>query len=173
DKGMPAFPSLNAEQIMDIAQFLHMRVELSANRGLYQSQNVVTGDPKKGEAYFNGSCKSCHSPTGDLAKIGSKFAPDMLQNRLLWPAGGFRGGGGTPKKVIVTLASGETVTGTLKQLDDFNVSLYDASGNYRWFKRDERVKIEVEDRLVGHRQLLAKYTDADVHNLTAYLVTLK
>ena len=98
DKGMPAFGSMSAAQLSDVAQFLHMRVELTANRGTYKTLNIVTGDAKKGEAYFNGAggCAGCHSPTGDLAKIGSRMAPDQLQNRFLWPGAGrgFGGGGG-------------------------------------------------------------------------------
>lgn len=178
DKGMPAFSSFTPEQVHDIAQFLHMRVELTANRGTYQNLNVVTGDAEKGRAYFNGAggCNGCHSPTGDLAHISTKLAPDQLQNKFLWPgAGGGRGfGEEAPKKrVTVTLSTGEAITGTLKRLDDFNVSILDSSGNYRSWPRENGLKVEVEDRLAGHRKLLAQYSDADIHNLTAYLVTLK
>jgi cytochrome c oxidase cbb3-type subunit 3 len=170
DKGMPAFPSFTPEQIYDLAQYLHLQVELVANRGLYKRLNVVTGDAKAGEAYFNGAggCKSCHSVTGDLAHIGTKYQPDALQTRFVWPAGR----GGTRQKITVTLPSGQTVTGTLKQIDDINVSLWDTGGSYRSWPR-ESVKVDLQDRLEGHRRLLEKYTDADMHNLTAYLVTLK
>jgi mono/diheme cytochrome c family protein len=172
NKGMPAFPNFAEGQLYDIAQFLRLQVELVANRGLYKRLNVVTGDAKAGETWFNGAggCKACHSVTGDLEHIGSKYPADALQTRFVWPGG--RGGGGRAQKVTVTLPSGEKVTGTLKRIDDIDVSLYDAAGNYRSWPRD-RVQVEVEDRLAGHRALLPKYTDADMHNLTAYLVTLK
>lgn len=178
DKGMPAFPNFAEGQLYDIAQFLHLQVELVANRGTYKRLNVVTGDAKAGEVYFNGAggCKSCHSPTGDLAKIGAKYQPDQLQTRFIWPGGGGFGGGGRggarAQKVTVTLAGGQSIPGTLKQMDDINISIYDASGTYRSWPR-EGLKVDLEDHLVGHRQLLDKYTDADMHNLTAYLVTLK
>ena len=55
DKGMPPFPNFAEGQLYDIAQFLHLQVELVANRGLYQRLNVVTGDAKAGEVYFNGA----------------------------------------------------------------------------------------------------------------------
>jgi small nuclear ribonucleoprotein (snRNP)-like protein len=87
----------------------------------------------------------------------------------VWPGG--RGGGNT-QKVTVTLPSGERVSGTVKQMDDMNLSMYDSSGRYRSWARDG-IKVELEDRLAGHRQLLEKLTDADMHNLTAWLVTLK
>ena len=178
DKGMPAFSGFSEGQLYDIAQFLHLQVELVANRGLYKRLNVVTGDAKAGEAWFNGAggCKSCHSVTGDLAHLGTKYQPDQLQTRFVWPGGGGFGGGGRaaarPQKVTVTLPSGQSISGTLKQMDDINISLYDASGNYRSWAR-EGLKVDIEDRLAAHRQLLDKYTDADMHNLTAYLVTLK
>ena len=52
------------------------------------------------------------------------------------------------------------------------MSIYDEAGNYRSWPR-EGLKIQMEDRLVAHRKLLEKYTDADMHNLTAYLAGLK
>jgi cytochrome c oxidase cbb3-type subunit 3 len=166
DKSMPAFPNFTKDQLYDISQFLHLQVELVANRGLYKRLNIVTGDPKAGERYFNTNCKSCHA--ADLAHAATKFpAPDQLQSRFVWPV--LRQS--TKKNVTIT-HDGEVIKGTLKQIDDFNVSMYDAAGNYHaWPIRS--VKVEIEDRLAGHRQLLEKYTDADIHNLTAYLVTLK
>jgi mono/diheme cytochrome c family protein len=179
DKGMPAFPNLTKEQLYDLSQFLHMQVELVANRGLYKRLNVVTGNAKSGEAYFTAHCASCHSVTGDLAHVGTRYQPEALQSRFIWPAG--RGGGGrggrggaTPSapKITVTLANGQTIAGTLKRLDDADVSFYDSAGNYRSFPRAE-VKVEQPDPLAGHRALLETLTDSDMHNLTAYLVTIK
>jgi mono/diheme cytochrome c family protein len=176
DKGMPAFPNLTQDQRYEIAEFLHMQVELAANRGTYQRLNIVTGDAKKGEAYFNGAgkCSTCHSVNGDLAHIAMKYAPDQLQNRFLWPAGsgGFGRGTSKPKKVQVTLPSGEIISGTVKRVDDFNISMHDSTGKYHSWPRS-RVKVVIEDKLVAHRQLLDQYADSDIHNLTAYLVTLK
>lgn len=179
DKGMPAFSNLTAGQAADIAEFLHMRVELAVNRGLYKVQNVVTGNPKAGEAYFNGAgrCNTCHSTSGDLAKVGSRFEPADLQAALLYPGSAFRfDGGGNAKpavtKVTVTLPSGKSISGALKRMDDFDVSMYDASGQYHSWPRAS-VKLEVEDRLKVHREMLDSYSDADVHNLLAYLVTFK
>jgi len=178
DHGMPAFASFTEPQLYDIAEFLHMQVELAANRGTYKLLNIVSGNPKAGEAYFNGpgKCNTCHSLTGDLAHIGSKLEPGDLQQTFLYP--GSRGYEPGPaarqeQKVTVTLASGQVLSGALKHLDDFNVSLYDAAGNFHSIARNKNVKVELEDKLVAHRQLLDQYTDADVHNLTAYLVTLK
>jgi cytochrome c oxidase cbb3-type subunit III len=169
DKGMPAFASMTAAQVSDIAQFLHMRVELSVNRGLYKVQNIVVGDAKAGEAYFNAHCKTCHA--NDLAHVATKFAPVDLQAAFLWPASG-RGRGARSTKVTIALSNGQTITGTVKRLDDFDVSIVDAEGAYHSWPRD-RVKVEIPDPLVGHRELLAKYTDEDMHNLLSYLVTLK
>jgi len=172
EKGMPAFPSLTEAQRYDIAQFIHLQVELAANRGTYRRLDVVTGDAKKGEAYFNGAgrCNTCHSTAGDLAHIGSKYPADQLQTRFLWPAGP----GERARKAKVTLKSGESFSGTIEHLDDFEVSIRDNSGTYySWSREGDAVKVEVEDRLVAHKRLLAQYTDDDMHNLLAYLVTLK
>ncbi|MGH9614035.1 MAG: c-type cytochrome [Bryobacteraceae bacterium] len=171
DKGMPSFSKFTPAQISDIAAFLHMRIYEAANRGLYKVLNVVTGNAQAGEAYFNGpgQCNTCHSPTGDLAHVASKFTPAALQAQFLYPDAGPR----VPPQATVTLPSGQSISGTLKSLDDFNVALYDSSGDYHSWPLGDGVKVNVEDRLAAHRELLAKYTDADMHNLLAYLVTLK
>jgi cytochrome c oxidase cbb3-type subunit 3 len=172
--GMPGFPNLSADDINNVVQYLHLQVELAANRGLYGSiygsvRNQTSGDAKKGEEFFNGAggCKNCHSVTGDLAKIGAKYAQaSTMQSRFLWPTTP------GPQKATVTLASGQKISGTVRTLNDFDVSLTDSAGNYHYWKRPD-VQVTVEDKLAGHRALLPKYTDADIHNLTAYLVTLK
>ena len=172
--GMPAFASLSQDDLYNISQYIHLQVELAANRGTYGTtygalRNEVSGDAGKGEQFFKGAggCVQCHSVTGDLAKIGAKFPqPSALQSRFLWPA--------TPgrAKVTVTLASGESIAGTVRTMNDFDISITDTGGRYHQWPRNQ-VKVAIEDRLGGHRVLLPKYTDADIHNLTAYLVTLK
>jgi len=130
-------------------------------------RNQTSGDPVKGEAFFKASCTSCHSVTGDLARIGAKFPQaTALQSRYLWPA--VPG----PDTATVTTPSGQKITGTIRRLSDFDVSLTDSNGEYHSWPRD-RVTVQIQDKLAGHRALLPKYTDADIHNLTAYLVTLK
>jgi mono/diheme cytochrome c family protein len=170
-KGMPAFSSLTNEQLRDIAEYLHLQVELAANRGTYKALNVVTGDAKAGEAYFNGlgKCNTCHSASGDLAHLGSKMSPSDLQQTFLYPAPRNR----IPPQVTVTLEDGKTLSGTLKHLDDFYVAFYDAGGNYQSITLKKGIGVQVEDKLVFHRQMLDKYTNQQMHDLTAYLVTLK
>jgi cytochrome c oxidase cbb3-type subunit III len=180
DKGMPKF-NLPKEQISAIAAFLHDRVRATAQRGTYHVLDIVVGDPKGGEAYFNsaGKCSGCHSVTGDLAHIGSKYDAVTVQQKIVMPREGRRFGRRTepdPAPIIatVTLASGETVKGRLEHIDDFSVSLTDASGTYRSFGREgDSPSVTLQDPLQPHIELLKKYTDADIHNLTAYLMTVK
>jgi cytochrome c oxidase cbb3-type subunit 3 len=181
DKGMPAFPMTDA-QIADISAFLRAKQQAAINRGRYTILNVVTGDAQKGEAYFKGAggCNKCHSPSGDLAGIGGKYDPVTLQSRLLFPGPG-RGSGrrgppqrpASPSTVKVTLPSGQAFSGTLQYMDDFNVALRDSSGDYHSFSRDSGVRVDLQDPLAVHEELLKKYTDAGMHNILAYLVTLK
>jgi len=169
---MPAFPNLSQDDVYLISQFIHLQVELAANRGSYGAtysdlRNRITGDAKKGEEFFNNNCANCHSATGDLAKIGAKFPQaSALKSRFLWPSTP------GPAKAKVTTPAGQTVEGTVKTNTDFDISLIDAGGNYHYWPRHE-VKVEIEDKLTGHRALLPKYSDADINNLAAYLVTLK
>lgn len=180
DKGMPKFP-FTSQQVSDIAAFLHDKVRAAALRGTYKILNIVTGDPKKGEAYFNGpgGCSGCHSVTGDLAHIGSKMDPVDLQQHIVMPRQGRRGGMAEvdPKEAIhvtVTTASGQTMSGVLDHIDDFNVAFTDSNGEYHSLPRHGNTpEVKLTDPMDAHMALLRKYNDSDIHNLTAYLVTLK
>ncbi len=182
DKGMQAFPSLTEQQVGDIATWLHSEIYLAANRRTYQIQNIVVGNARAGEAFFNGAgkCNTCHSVAGDLKGIGAKYDAVTLQGRIVMPRGGRGGGGeglppGPLPKVTVSYPSGESTSGELIRITDFDVTLRLASGAFRTFNRrdDDVPKVEIKDPLQAHVDMLAKYKDADIHNLTAYLVTLK
>jgi mono/diheme cytochrome c family protein len=178
-KGMPKF-NLTDEQIADISDWLHDRIKATAERDTYQILNIVVGDPKAGQAYFNAHCGSCHSVTGDLAHIGSKYDAVGVQQHIVEPReerGWWmpRTGPETaPITVSVTLPSGQSYSGKLDHVDDFTVALTTPDGEYHSFTRDgDTPKVEVHDPLKPHTEMLSKYTDADIHNLTAYLVALK
>ncbi len=170
--GMPPFPQLSADDVHNISEYIKLQVEQAANRGIYNqiyagSKNALRGDPNKGSEFFKVHCTGCHSNSGDLAKIGAKFPESsLMQSRFLWPASR------EPERATVSTLSGETVTGTIVKLDDFDLALRDSKGDNRYWPRSQ-VKVSVVDNLQGHRSLLPLYTDADIHNVTAYLETLK
>jgi len=176
DRGMPK-PDLTEAQISDIVAWLHAQTYAADHRTTYVYLDIVTGDPKKGEAYFNttGKCDSCHSATGDLAGVGKKYDPFTLQARWVNPASGAGSGSARAAvKVTVTLASGQAFSGRLERISDFDVALRDASGEYHSFTRDGATpKVETDDPLKAHKEMLRQYKDADIHNVTAYLVSLK
>jgi mono/diheme cytochrome c family protein len=176
DKGMPKFATLSTSDIVAIAAFLH---SLGLGRGGPPVPvNPVVGDAGAGKTFFDGpgKCARCHSVTGDLASVGTKYDPRTLQGKFLLPSGG-RGptpANIPPTTVTVTLASRQKVEGALDTMDEFSVSLTTADGTYRSFVRDGDVpRVEVHDPLQAHKDLLRKYTDTQIHVLTAYLVTLK
>jgi cytochrome c oxidase cbb3-type subunit 3 len=185
DKGMPKFDMPRA-QVSDLAAFLHSAIYANSNRRLYKILDIVVGNASEGQAYFNGQgrCSSCHSPTGDLKGIGAKYEPATLQGRLLLPRGRERSSGSQavplyadPTALHVTVAppSGEPVSGGLVRLTDFEVTLYEAStGRMRsWLRNGDTPKVTVTDPLQAHVDQLTKWTDADMHNMTAYLAGLK
>jgi mono/diheme cytochrome c family protein len=174
--------TLTSQQIADLSHFLHQRVYDTLRSGPYsQVINVLTGDAAAGRTYFNGAgrCNSCHSPAGDLAGIAKKYDPAALQQRFLFPqtVGFGRGGRGVartkPVTVTVTPRSGVPVSGTLVSIDDFNVSLRDASGEYHCWKRTPDLKVQENNPYAAHIALLDQYTDKNIHDLVAYLETLK
>jgi mono/diheme cytochrome c family protein len=157
-------------QIADLSHFLKQRFNETLRRSpTYRVQNVLTGDAKAGTAFFNGDgkCGMCHSVSGDLAGIGRKYDPPTLQQRFLFPP---RTG---PVAVTVTPPDGPAVSGSLVRMDDFDVALRDRSGEYHSFKRTQGLKVEKRDPYAAHAELLDRYTDKNIHDVVAYLESLK
>jgi cytochrome c oxidase cbb3-type subunit III len=170
DKGMPAFP-FSSDQITQLAAFIHSQqtkaMALNGKRKGVDVSDLQTGNVEAGKAYFNGpgGCATCHSPTGDLAGIASRYEGLQLEERMLYPKD-------VKSKVTVTLASGEKVSGTLEYQDEFTVGLRDATGTYRSWPTSA-VKVAVDSPVEAHVALFSKYTDNDIHNLMAYIQTLR
>jgi cytochrome c oxidase cbb3-type subunit 3 len=170
DKGMPRF-NLSYQEIAGLTAFIHTQQNNALTRkGGRKGVDVAdlqTGNAEAGKQYFDdaGGCASCHSPTGDLAGIASRYKGLELEEQMLYPRQ-------AKSKVVVTLASGETITGTLAYLDEFTVGLIDPTGVYRSWRIGD-VQYKVDAPVNAHADLLAKYTDADIHNLMAYLQTLR
>ena len=173
--------SLTDAQVTDISHFIWDRVN-NTLRGSpdFDVKNVLTGDPAAGQAYFNGpgGCAACHSPTGDLAGYGKRYAPVDIQQRFVFPAaGGGRGGGRGRARpqvtVTVTVANGAPITGTLVSIDDFHVALREKDGAYRSWSRTADMTIVKNDPFASHVELLDRLTDKAMHDVVAYLETLK
>jgi cytochrome c oxidase cbb3-type subunit III len=178
-RGMPKF-TLSAAEISDIAAWLH--AQPLSDRGAPSTLDILVGNARDGAAYFSGAgrCTQCHSATGDLAGIGAKYDAKTIQNLIV--SGGGMGVGRRsaappkvpPTTVAVTLPSGEVVQGELDHLSAFIVALRQPDGTYRSFARHDSIpKVVVTNPLQWHIDMLPKWRDSDIHNVTAYLVTLK
>jgi cytochrome c oxidase cbb3-type subunit 3 len=170
EKGMPRF-NFPDQQLANLVAFIHaQKAKVMADSGGRRGVDVAdlqTGNVEAGKSYFNGAgnCASCHSPTGDLAGIASRYEGLKLEERMLYPRD-------VKDKVTVTLPSGEKLKGTLAYLDEFTIGMRDANGTYRsWTLPD--VKYSVDSPVDAHVRQFPKYTDADIHNLMAYLQTLR
>jgi len=173
EKGMPPF-ARSDQQIASLVAFIHTQLQNAQAAGGRRGgrkgvdpEDLQTGNAEAGKQYFNGAggCAGCHSPSGDLAGIASRYKGLDLEERMLYPK--------RPKaQVTVTLATGQEISGTLSYLDEFTVGLINPNGQYQsWRIRD--VKYKVDAPAEAHVELFSKYTDAAVHNLMAYLQTLQ
>jgi cytochrome c oxidase cbb3-type subunit 3 len=179
---MPPF-KLNPTQIADVAAYIHSFKVGGYDISRMVPLSILVGDATAGQQAFRSMCSQCHSVTGDLKGIASKVTdPKALQNGWLMPGGGGgRGGRGgaspfnvPPTTVSVTTGQGKKVEGRLVRIDDFIVTLVDADGAQKTFRRDgDNPKVEINDPLKAHKDLLPKYTDKQIHDLTSYLVTIK
>jgi cytochrome c oxidase cbb3-type subunit 3 len=188
---------LAADDVKALAAYIHSVLALAPGQGAPPpgppvELKVLVGDAAAGEKYFAARCASCHSVTGDLKGIGARdLGPAQLQN--FWIAGGRGGGGGarggrgagpasqappmTTRRettVVVTLPNGQKYEGRLERIDDFMVTMTQADGTPRSFRRSGDVpKVDVRDPLEAHRNLLPIYTDKNIHDVTAYLAGVK
>jgi cytochrome c oxidase cbb3-type subunit 3 len=184
--GMPGRKMPPAD-VKAIAEYLHSVVATEKTQGSPPAPGVpapsaLVGDAAAGKVYFDAHCASCHSATGDLQGFAAKY-PDAKAAQNRWVSGGGSGrgrgaaGAGPDRRTVmvtVTPASGEAVEGPLVQLDDFLVSLTMPDGSIRTFRREGDVpKVEVKDPMQGHKTLLDTLKNKDMHDVTAYLETLK
>jgi mono/diheme cytochrome c family protein len=174
DRGMPAFNLSDADLAATVA-FIHDQKNrgeaVAGGRRAVDVADLQTGDATKGRQYFNTTCSRCHSPSGDLAGIAARLEGLALLQRMLYPTPA-AGAARTHTKVTATLPSGETVTGTLAYRDEFTIALTDPSGTHRAWPTS-RVKFSVDDPLQAHAEQLGQYTDDDMHNVLAFLQTLR
>jgi cytochrome c oxidase cbb3-type subunit 3 len=176
DKGMPAF-SLPSADVTAIVAFIHdakSKADSAAGgRRSVEAADLQTGNAEAGKRYFNGAggCAKCHAPSGAFGTVGSRFQGLALLQRMLNPRSG-RGPSTATAAATVTTPGGERVTGKLVYRDEFTVTLIDSGGWSRSWPVST-VKIEGEDPLRAHAELLGKYTDEEIHDVFAYLETLK
>jgi cytochrome c oxidase cbb3-type subunit 3 len=186
--GMPAIPMSPADG-KAVAAYVRSVLETIGRQGTPPSlgqaaPTILVGDATAGQAYFAAKCGSCHSATGDLQGIATRITdPKMLQNAWVSGGGGGRRGGrggasgassARTVTATITLPSGEKAEGRLVRIDDFLVTIAFPDGASRTYRRaGDAPKVEIHDPMQGHRDLLGVYTDKDMHDVTAYLVTLK
>jgi len=190
ERGMPPLPIPDPD-VVAIAEYIHSVVATSRGQGAPPESeapppNALVGDATAGEAYFKANCASCHSPTDDLAGVGTRIdEAKALQN--YWVVGGGGGGGrggrgggnagNTDRRKVtatVTMPNGEKVQGQVLRLDNFFITLLLDDGRQRTIRRDgDLPKMEVKDPLDYHKKLPGILTDKNMHDVTAYLATLK
>jgi cytochrome c oxidase cbb3-type subunit III len=176
--GLSAMPKfeLNTGQVSDLAAFIHSFRVAGYDVSRLRPETIVVGDPKAGEAYFKAKCASCHDVAGDLKGFAARIddARVMQQTWLMPGARGTRPSRPPAATVVISLPSGQQLEGKLVRIDDFIVTLVTADAAEYTIRRDGQTpKVELRDPLRQHKDLLRIYSDKDIHNVTAYLESLK
>ena len=176
DQGMPAFP-LSDTDLAAVVAFIHdqkLQADISVGgRRSVDAADVESGNAPAGRRYFEAACVRCHSATGDLAGVATRHQGLTLLQRMLYPSAAGRGSSGrAPQTVTVTLPSGQTITGRLAYRDEFTIAITDAAGWFRSWPASQ-VRFTLDDPLQAHVEQLGKYSDDDMHNVLAYLQTLR
>ncbi len=170
EKGMPAFPQLLGPKTVDIAAFVHARIDASMRASALGASafdgQLMVGDAAAGKVYFEAHCASCHDAAGSFAGIAKRHDPAELESLMLAPKAGKPTGS-------ATLANGQTVHGEVLHSDEFGFTLREANGSARTFDTRSGSKLVADDPLRAHREMLPKYTNKDIHDVFAYLQTLR
>ena len=170
-KGMPSFATIPDDQLKDIAEHLHLQVEDVANRGTYHVLNILVGNAAKGQAYVAAHCMSCHT-SETFAHIGSSFrSPEQLQRGWIWPTRS--GNGSLAITATVKTPDGRAIAGRVTQVSDFRITVVDRAGQTHVIDRAVGVDVQINDPLAAHQEWIINLTNDDMHNVTAYLETLK
>lgn len=180
DAGMPSF-HIDEKELKAIAAFIHTQAgkfaALGGGRRTVEPEDLTTGDAAEGRAWFNGAggCAGCHSATGDLAGVATRYQGLKLLERMLYPSG--QPAPSLPKATFTlpasrTVSAGQTVTAPLVGEDEFSLTVLDPAGERQTYPRD-KVNVKIDNPMSAHFTLLGKYTDAEMHNVLAYLQTLK
>lgn len=176
--GRPSASFSDAE-IDDLLNFLFQRIyDTLRGSPAFVPQDILTGDAAAGEAFFKGqgACGECHQSTSDLTAVVAKISdPVDLQQRWLMPMNSRGGGPGKSTAITVTITppTGHAVSGVLQNLDDFFATYRDAAGGIRTIPLTRGTKVVVTNPLQPHRDLLERLTDKQMHDVTAYLWSLR
>ncbi len=171
---MPPFSTTTDAELSDLAAFIHDQQRKAQSSGQRKGVDVAdlqTGNADAGKQYFEGAggCARCHSATGDLAHIAAKYQGLQLEQHMLYPRD-------AKSRVTVTLPSGQSLTGSVEYRDEFTLGIRLPDGTYRSFSIEgpaSKIKYKIDAPHLAHVELFSKYTDADIHNLMAYLQTLR
>ncbi len=175
DRGMPAFGLQDAD-LAAIVAFVHdQKAKAESQEGGRRSVDATdlqTGDAAAGQRFFEGAggCTKCHAASGDLAGVAARLEGLTLLQRMLYPSP--RPGKPIRSRATVALPDGKTVSGTLVFRDEFTIALIDTAGEYHSWRLSS-VKAVVDNALEAHAKLLATYTDDQMHDVLAYLRTLR
>ena len=170
EKGMPAFPQLLGPKASDIAAFVHARIDASMRASALGASafggQLAVGDAAAGKVYFQAHCASCHDPNGSFKGIAKRYDPSELQSLMLAPKTGKPTGS-------AALPNGQTMAGEILHADEFGFTLRAADGTVRTFDTQGGSRLNADDPLRAHRELLPMYTNKDIHDVFAYLQTLQ
>jgi cytochrome c oxidase cbb3-type subunit 3 len=171
DKGMPPFSSLDDARILGLVAFIHAKqdqlLSQTGNRKGVDDVDLQTGNAAAGRQYFEGAggCSKCHSAIGDLAGVATRYSGLRLEMQMLYPRD-------VKEKISVKTPGGETLNGILEYQDEFTIGMRDSHGTYHSWPVNT-ITFQVDDPLQAHVNAFSKYTDEDIHNVLAYIQTLK
>jgi cytochrome c oxidase cbb3-type subunit III len=134
--GMPSFASYSPARLASLVAYLRF---LQGQRG----PEPLPGDPVSGRALFYGKakCAECHMIAGqggfwgqDLTTYAARMNADELRRRILQPGKDYDARRGL---VEVTLANASTLSGMVRNEDNFSLQLQTADGVFHLLSKSD------------------------------------
>ncbi len=176
DKGMPPFDRSD-QQIASLVAFIHTQQNLalasasgrrgSGGRKGVDASDLQTGNVEAGKQYFNGAGGCCSLPFADRRSGWTRIAlqrPGTRRNRCSIPDTRSRKSQSHSRLVRRSMELWN-IWMSLRLGSSIPRAPIDHGG-------PAMCTFKVDTALDAHVELFSKYTDADVHNLMAYLQTL-
>jgi len=173
--GMPPFAQIGGANIADVVHFLRSLQESDGSGGT-GPPGSATGDAASGEALFFGKarCSACHMMrgkggfiAGNLTTYARNRSANSILQAIIAPDSPLLP---SSRVINVTTKTGQTLTGVLRNEDNFNLVVQTEDGRYHFLSRDDLTDINYTDHSLMPRDYSLRLTSKDLYDIVSFLI---
>jgi putative heme-binding domain-containing protein len=173
--GMPPFAQIGDANIVAVIHYLRILEADAAPAGAPES-TAAAGDAGAGRALFFGKarCSSCHMVQGSGGFIASNLttwargrSADTILGAITTPDTPLVP---TSRVISVTTKAGQSLTGVLRNEDNFNLELETEDGHYHLLARNNLTEVHYTDRSLMPRDYATRLTQQELNDVVSFLI---